>query len=158
MLGDIDSVAINESLDCGDFVTFTETDAEAEWLVLPDVDAIWLILVAGVTVTTLLADVNGESLGLSAREKVWVWDGKAELLTECEEEPLTETEGDAEANGLSDFITLLVYNSDDDNTGLFEVSPEDDTDILTVFDTNGEFVNAADGDSESFGALVKVGV
>jgi hypothetical protein len=30
MLGDIDSVAINESLDCGDFVTFTETDAEAE--------------------------------------------------------------------------------------------------------------------------------
>lgn len=30
MLGDMDIVLIDESLTCGEFVTFTETDADAE--------------------------------------------------------------------------------------------------------------------------------
>ena len=59
MLGDIDSVVIGESLIWGVFVTFTETEADEEWLGLPDIDPIGVELYIFVDVTMLLADVSG---------------------------------------------------------------------------------------------------
>ena len=66
MLGDIDTLVMGESLVCGELVTFTETEAEAEWLGLPDIDIIGVSLYIAVIVpmgdalTTLLADMIGE--------------------------------------------------------------------------------------------------
>ena len=81
-----------------------------------------------------------------------------DISPEGETELLTETEVDADGKGLSDFTTLMVNKPEGDGAGEIDALADEETDELTELDANGEFVNCAEGESESFALLVILGV